>query len=146
MTKELESMTAEVATDTCLAARKRVLEFQLCEQRQPKRRRLAAISSSGSTPMDQPPPSLDEAPRPASGSKRPLSKHDAAGHLLFRYGNLVWCNRCGAYGERRARKLHSSCAGEAVGTAASRLRLLQAGFHPRTGRQLGVAATRVCGE
>lgn len=57
------------------------------------------------------------------------------GHLRMISGQVVWCDRCGAYGTHRGCGLAHPCPGPAVmgsgGGKWQRLRLLRAGRHPK---------------
>ena len=52
------------------------------------------------------------------------------GHTLFLSGSLVWCKRCGCYGEKRFKDLKRACQGPAVGGRATMLQRLLKGLHP----------------
>ena len=145
MEKELHSLKGSGSDAAGQEARKRVLEFQLDEQKGPKRGRkevpsggLSEAPSVGQTSALCPPAEL--------AAKRPLQREYAAGHLLFRTGDLLWCGSCGAYAEKRVLKLGRCCPRVALGIAAHRLALLHSGRHPQTYVQLGAAAIRVADE
>ena len=58
------------------------------------------------------------------------------GHHRMLAGELVWCLKCGCYGEARGRGLATVCRGRPTdlsgGGLAGQLRYLQAGKHPKT--------------
>ena len=71
--------------------------------------------------------SRDRCSKGASRSKEGLG----AGHDLFQSGALVWCRRCGAYGEQRFKSLKGTCQGAAgKGPRAGQLARLVKGEHP----------------
>ena len=65
----------------------------------------------------------------------------AAGHLRMLSGQVVWCDRCGAYGTHRGCGLAHPCPGAAVmgsgGGKWQRLRLLRQGRHPKDRHWIG---------
>ena len=84
----------------------------------------------------------------ARGLKRdgrePVQKQEADGHVIFKYGGLFLCRRCGAYSEHRVRKLARECPGEPPHPVARRkLGLLIAGRHPIAGTALGFDVKRL---
>jgi hypothetical protein len=58
------------------------------------------------------------------------------GHMLFLSGELVWCRKCGCYGERRFKALKRTCQGPAVGGRATQLQRLLEGRHPVSKRPI----------
>ena len=59
------------------------------------------------------------------------------GHHRMLAGELVWCLRCGCYGEKRGKGLALACRGTPTnnkgGGVAAQLRSLMAGKHPKSG-------------
>ena len=68
----------------------------------------------------------------------PVTPAQAGGHLLFVTEGILWCKVCGAYTQKRVQQLGGAC----VGKNEARLRWLNAGRHPKTGRKFGVHARR----
>ena len=55
-------------------------------------------------------------------------------HRLRIIGDLIWCNRCGSYGQKRFKVLKDACKGEEhAKSKASQLSQLRKGCHPLTG-------------
>ena len=61
------------------------------------------------------------------------------GHQLFLSGKLVWCKRCGCYGEMRFQALRRPCLGTALGGRATLLQRLLHGLHPVSRAPLAAA-------
>ena len=66
------------------------------------------------------------------------------GHQIYRTEGLIWCNACGAYGEKRRGKLQSACPGFPGQGAKTILRRLRANLHPATAAPMS-ASVRVLG-
>jgi len=133
--RELESMPAELNPQQ--EARKRVLEFGLdaLEARATRPRVQAPV---GGEPAEEP-----QEPRRPAPADRPIGRAEAAGHVLYRSGNLTWCFLCGAYSEVRMQKLAAQCPGGPAGAGAQqRLRLLKDGYHPATRARFQEKAAR----
>ena len=81
------------------------------------------------------------------GMDEPNSETDAAGHLRMMSGQVVWCDRCGAYGTHRGCGLAHPCPGAAVmgsgGGKWQRLRLLREGWHPKDRHWIGAPVPEV---
>ena len=82
-------------------------------------------------------PAVNATPVPAC-RKEPAAREFGRGHDLFASGKLIWCRRCGAYGEERFRALLKPCGGNASqGMRAGQLCRLVKGEHPlRRGERL----------
>ena len=66
-----------------------------------------------------------------------------AGHRRMLSGNVLWCRRCGCYGDAWAKGLAEACKGKPLDTSgggrAGQLNCLRAGRHPRTRKMLPLA-------
>ena len=60
----------------------------------------------------------------------PVGPEATGGHLLFVSDGVLWCNKCGAYSEGRVQLLKAPCKGP----NEARVRLIDGGKHPATGR------------
>ena len=69
------------------------------------------------------------------------SENHALGHLRMMSGQVVWCDRCGAYGTHRGCGLAHPCPGRVVmgagGVKWQRLLLLREGRHPKDKSWIG---------
>ena len=76
----------------------------------------------------------------ATGELQQPEDH-SRGHLRMMSGQVVWCDRCGAYGTHRGCGLAQPCPGHATmgagGGKWQRLRLLRDGRHPKDKSWLG---------
>ena len=62
---------------------------------------------------------------------------DGGGHVRFISGDVIWCDRCGAYAISQAIGLAKPCVAKPSGGTATRLGLLRRGLHPITRLPLG---------
>ena len=85
-------------------------------------------------------------PDSATKSAKVDMKKFGVGHRLFRSGNLIWCNVCGAYAEKRLKALKLPCRGAAgTGPRAGQLSRMLKGEHPlQRGVRLPLAV-KLCG-
>ena len=73
--------------------------------------------------------------------KAALGKIHQDGHLIYHARttaghSCMWCNRCYGWGENRARKLASLCAGKYNRGGATVKKAVDSGKHPRSGEDL----------
>ena len=63
-------------------------------------------------------------------------------HQFKLNGSLLWCSRCGSYGQHRFKSLKSKCAGPSTAKSkGGQLAQLKKGLHPLTGARLGADAS-----
>ena len=71
----------------------------------------------------------------------PCSAPAATGHVRMLSGQVIWCDRCGAYGTHRGCGLARPCPGPAImgsgGGSWQRLSLLRRGYHPKDKKWIG---------
>jgi hypothetical protein len=77
-----------------------------------------------------------------AGASVPLAQRLGVGHVLFASGELIWCKRCGCYGQKRLRELRNVCKGESTGGRVTTLQRLLRGEHPQSAERL-VPAVRL---
>ena len=97
-----------------------------------------AVRTSGSTPVSARPKAVQtvRAAQVERGNGHPLPVF-GSGHDLRLSGEVVWCRKCGRYGEERVRAdgLGGRCKGARFANH-TQIGLLRGGYHPRTGHAL----------
>ena len=77
-------------------------------------------------------------------AEEPIQPEDADGHVLMVTGPIIWCSLCGRYQtHKRTCRLREQCPKEPEHRAHYRLKRLQKGRRPATGRPLVETAQRL---
>ena len=83
-------------------------------------------------------------PQVESQDAEPIQPEAADGHVLMVTGPIVWCSVCGRYQtSKRTCRLREQCPKEPEHRSHYRLKRLQKGRHPATGKPLGEIAQRL---